>query len=214
LLHVSEDRAAEIREQILGKFVALAKKLREWEAFTRQNGYSRTYLWDEEKNLWVPGRLRYLYDVGHEFGGLASKAKNASVNSPIQGTAGDLTLLALIKINKWIEDNNIDASLVLTVHDSIVLTSSFKDAIKTAVNAKRIMEEISPNGVPLVADCEIGLNYGKAIDLKDIIAGAASIANNLPIDDVEKVSGLLQNEPEFGILINLAPYVGDYSEAA
>ena len=49
-----------------------------------------------------------------------SKIEGSARNSPIQGTQADMIKESIVVINKYIKDNNIDAKLIITVHDELV----------------------------------------------------------------------------------------------
>lgn len=93
--------------------------------------------------------------------------QNEYVNTPIQSLASDLTMMSLIGIHQWIEHNNIDAKIVITVHDSIVLEVVDDDEVinKVAKECTRIMAEIPKRfiqdcPVPFKADAEVGYSWG------------------------------------------------------
>ena len=93
--------------------------------------------------------------------------QNEYVNTPIQSLASDLTMMSLIGIHQWIEQNNIDAKIVITVHDSIVLEVVDDDEVinKVAKECTRIMAEIPKHfikncPVPFKADAEVGYSWG------------------------------------------------------
>lgn len=102
--------------------------------------------------------------------------QNEYVNTPIQSMASDLTMMSLIRISKWIKENNIDARIVITVHDSIVLEVIDDDAVidKVAKACTKIMADVPKQfiencPVPFKADAEVGYSWGnlKAWDTSD-----------------------------------------------
>lgn len=93
--------------------------------------------------------------------------QNEYVNTPIQSLASDLTMMSLIRIHQWIEQNNIDAKIVITVHDSIVLEVADDDEIvdKVAKECVKIMADVPRHyiqncPVPFKADAEVGYSWG------------------------------------------------------
>jgi len=64
--------------------------------------------------------LAPMYDRD-EYGGKYSAIMRQAVNSPIQGLASDLTVRAIIKIYNKLIEWGVDARIVLTVHDSILI---------------------------------------------------------------------------------------------
>ena len=93
--------------------------------------------------------------------------ENEYINTPIQSIASDLTLFSLIEIDKWLRLNNIDARIVMTVHDSIVLEVRDNNELVRTVAHK--CQEIMANTpqqyipkcpLPFKADVEAGYLYG------------------------------------------------------
>ena len=93
--------------------------------------------------------------------------ENEYINTPIQSIASDLTLFSLIEIDKWLRENRIDARIIMTVHDSIVLEVKDDEVLvkEVAEKCKEIMSNapqqyIKDCPVPFKADAEAGYSYG------------------------------------------------------
>ena len=90
-------------------------------------------------------------------------ALRQAYNFPIQSTAGELTLIALIRCGKALRKMGLDAYPLLTVHDSIVFEVELSILWEVAAITKHIMENLNFSWltVPMVVDMEAGLNWGK-----------------------------------------------------
>lgn len=91
--------------------------------------------------------------------------ENQAVNFPISSTANDLTIYSICEIGKYIEEQKLDAYLVNTVHDSIVIEVRPEQAKQLALKCQEIMatipQKMLPNlTLPFRADAEIGNCYG------------------------------------------------------
>lgn len=76
----------------------------------------------------------------------------AALNMPIQGTAADIMKLAMIEVQKQIEERNLKSKLILQVHDELLLEVP-KEEVKEAVELlKTSMENIVELSVPLIAE--------------------------------------------------------------
>lgn len=99
--------------------------------------------------------------------------QNEYINTPIQGTASDFTMLSLLNIYDYLEANwRGKARLVSTVHDSIILEVEDKpEYLKEIGNAcvdimaKTPLEYVPDCPVPFVADAEVGYKWGEMYKL-------------------------------------------------
>lgn len=99
--------------------------------------------------------------------------QNEYINTPIQGTASDFTMLSLLNIYDYLEANwEGEARIVSTVHDSIILEVPDVPAViaeigNACVNimAKTPLDYVPDCPVPFVADAEIGYKWGEMYKL-------------------------------------------------
>lgn len=94
--------------------------------------------------------------------------QNEYINTPIQSIASDFTMFSLLEIDAFIREHNVDARIVTTVHDSIIL--EVRDDPKLidmmaeeccAVMASTPSKYIPDCPVPFRADAEVGYAWGK-----------------------------------------------------
>lgn len=106
------------------------------------------------------GRKRPLPEINSAKSGLAmSAAQNIAINSPVQGTAADIIKVAMVKIQKRLEDSKVNAKMLMQVHDELVFEceSSQVDQLKMIV--KDSMESAVDIGVPLKVSIGSGQNW-------------------------------------------------------
>lgn len=114
--------------------------------FARQHGYAQTLL----------GRRRYLNDINSRNNNARNFAERNSVNMPIQGTSADMIKLAMIGINKRIDENRLKSRMILQVHDELV----FDMYIPEEETLRQIVEEEMKNSIQLDIPIEISINVG------------------------------------------------------
>lgn len=87
-------------------------------------------------------------------------------NTPIQGQASDYCLASAYEMVKWIKEERINAKLILTVHDSILIEcpEDMKWDIKRKM--QQVMTSWPCKGVPLVVDSEFGYGWGSMQKIK------------------------------------------------
>lgn len=105
------------------------------------------------------GRRRYIKDINSRNRNLRQFAERTAVNSPIQGTAADIIKLAMIHCDKAIEDNRLDAKMLLQVHDELIFEVSREDALGLSLVVRKCMEDALKLTVPLKVDLKAGFNW-------------------------------------------------------
>ena len=108
------------------------------------------------------GRKVFLPNINHSNFQVRSGAERTAINAPMQGTAADIIKLAMIAVAKWIENESVDAVLVMQVHDELVLEVESSIAPKVGEKVRHIMESITKLSVPLIVDVGIGQSWEEA----------------------------------------------------
>lgn len=72
----------------------------------------------------LDGRRRDLTSIDWDNKKHVAHAINIAKNLPFQGSGATVTKLAMCKMRKYINENNLDAKLVLTVHDEILVVAN------------------------------------------------------------------------------------------
>jgi len=142
-------------KEFIEKYFRVYKKIKEYitktKSFAHRYGYAQT----------IFGRRRYLTDINSSMPMLRAAAERMAINMPLQGTAADLMKLAMIKIHQGLPKVSAQSKIVLQVHDELVLEVPKNDVKKVAKFVKAAMENIHKLPVPLIADVEIGKNWGE-----------------------------------------------------
>src|SRR5512133_3088636 len=66
------------------------------------------------------GRRRFLPDIQSRNQVVRGNAERNAINAPIQGSAADIIKIAMIRIEKRLEDELPDAKMILQVHDELI----------------------------------------------------------------------------------------------
>jgi len=80
----------------------------------------------------------------------------------MQGTAADLIKLAMIAVQKHLEDARLKALLIMQVHDELVLEVPDAEVETVKHNVRELMESVARLDVPLVAEVGVGANWDEA----------------------------------------------------
>ncbi len=107
--------------------------------------------------LW--GRKRHFKHLNDRNTGVRRADERAACNAPLQGGAADLMKLAMLDLDKRLEEAGSNAKLVLQVHDELVLEVPQDELEATKEILKSAMELGQPMKIPLKVDLGVGKNW-------------------------------------------------------
>lgn len=122
---------------------------------TAEKGYVETML----------GRRRYFPVLRNPpTAQIRARAEREAINAPIQGTAADILKVAMIRLPEQLRNNNLDAKMLVQVHDELLLECPQEELEKTVKVVREVMESAYKLDIPLETDAAWGSNWG---DLKE-----------------------------------------------
>jgi len=113
----------------------------------------------EQKVRTVFGRVRPIPDIQSRNANLRGFAERTAVNTPLQGTAADLIKLAMIRIEKKLDERNLKTRMTLQVHDELLFDVPEAEVDEVSSLVQSEMEHVIELKVPLVADVGVGSNW-------------------------------------------------------
>jgi DNA polymerase-1 len=84
-----------------------------------------------------------------------------SVNTVFQGSAADLIKLSMNTIHKLIEDEDLDAVMLLQIHDELIFEVDAQKADALGERFRDVMQNIFALNIPLKASLNIGDNWSE-----------------------------------------------------
>ena len=105
------------------------------------------------------GRRRYIPELVAKNKMVQAFGKRAAMNAPIQGTAADIIKIAMIRVYRRLKEEQLDARLILQVHDELIIEVSEKDKDKAAQILSCEMTHAASLAVPLIADVNEGKSW-------------------------------------------------------
>jgi DNA polymerase-1 len=120
--------------------------------FAKENGFVKTKF----------ERVRYLPEIISKNFNIRSFGERAARNMPIQGTAADIIKIAMIRVQKRLEQEQLKSQLILQVHDELIIEAPEEEAKKVAKLLKQEMQEATSLKVPLVANIGTGKTWYEA----------------------------------------------------
>ncbi|WP_297984446.1 DNA polymerase I [uncultured Chryseobacterium sp.] len=143
-------------KQMIEEYYANYPKLKEWMSTqvqkARELGYVETIL----------KRKRHLKDINSANFVVKSHAERNAVNAPIQGSAADIIKMAMINIQKKLEEENLKTKMLLQVHDELVFESPENEVETASKLIKTEMESAIDTQVPLLVEVGVGDNWLEA----------------------------------------------------
>jgi DNA polymerase-1 len=110
----------------------------------------------------LQGRRLYLPEINSSQIMRQKAAERAAINAPLQGTAADIIKCAMINLDNWLQQNNLDAKMIMQVHDELVFEVAEKDAPALMDAVRHHMMHAVQLKVPLLVSIGIGDNWDAA----------------------------------------------------
>ena len=104
-------------------------------------------------------RRRYLPELSASNKITRSFGERVARNMPIQGTAADIIKIAMIKVFNRLKAENLEARLILQVHDELIVEAPKHEALQVAMILQEEMEKAVKLNVPLVAEAAMGKTW-------------------------------------------------------
>ncbi len=115
----------------------------------RERGYSLTML----------GRRRNLSDLKASNYMVRSAAERMAMNTPLQGSAADIIKIAMINVEKRLE--NMKSKMILQIHDELIIDAAKDEEEEVKKILSYEMEHAVDLSVPLVAEATSATNWGE-----------------------------------------------------
>ena len=151
-LGVSRGEAQKYVDRYFEKYPGVKTFMEETQAFADEKGYVET----------IFGRRLYVPNIHSGNAVVRKAAQRAAINAPMQGSAADIIKLAMIDIDRWLQSNDLDALLLLQVHDELVFEVKEQDADLLSDGVRFRMMSAASIDVPLVVDVGLGSNWEQA----------------------------------------------------
>jgi DNA polymerase I len=151
-LGITRKEAGEFIKTYLESFPGVQAYMKDSIAEAKQNGYVSTLL----------HRRRYLPEINSRNFNLRSFAERTAMNTPIQGTAADIIKKAMVDMDKRLIDENLEAKMLLTVHDELIFEAPENEIDKLKEIVCEVMEQAVQLDVPLKVDVSWGDSWFEA----------------------------------------------------
>ncbi|MFC1617008.1 DNA polymerase I [Candidatus Margulisiibacteriota bacterium] len=148
-LNIPRIEAKSIIDNYFDKFPKIRDFIDSSIKFAEENGFVKTEF----------GRIRYTPDILSPNNAQKQFAQRTAVNTRVQGTSADIIKIAMIRIQKELEEKAYKSKMIIQVHDELVFDVVKEEKEEMIKLVKNHMENVAKYKVPLNVDISIGDNW-------------------------------------------------------
>ncbi len=151
-LHVGRNEAQQYIDRYFERYPGVQRYMNNIRALAHEQGYVETLF----------GRRLYLPEINAKNKNLQMGAERTAINAPMQGTAADIIKTAMIRVQAWLDESELDAKIIMQVHDELVLevVESQLEQVRTGLIER--MSGAATLKVPLLVETGVGDNWDEA----------------------------------------------------
>ena len=151
-LNIPRSEAKELIDGYFESYPQIKEYMNKSIEVAREKGYVET----------ICGRKRMLPDIHSHNSVVRGYAERNAINAPIQGSAADIIKIAMIRIARRFEEEELKSRMILQVHDELNFNVPTDELERVQEIVRHEMENAYPLQVPLVADYGTGHNWLEA----------------------------------------------------
>ena len=151
-LDVQRGAAQQYIDRYFDRYPGVRRYMDDTRRLAREQGYVET----------VEGRRLYLPEIRSRNKQQQQYAERAAINAPMQGTAADIIKRAMLAVYAWIERDRAPATLVMQVHDELVLEVDVAAVEQVRREITDLMCGAAQLRVPLEVGIGVGANWDEA----------------------------------------------------
>ena len=108
------------------------------------------------------GRRLYLPQIKSSRPQERAGAERTAINAPMQGTAADIIKKAMVAVDNWLTESDLDARVILQVHDELVLEVREDLVEQVSERIRPLMAKAADLDVPMLVEIGVGNNWDEA----------------------------------------------------
>lgn len=151
-LGITRDAARAYIDRYFARYPGVASYMTRIKAQAHEQGYVETVF---GRRLWLP-------ELKGAKGPRMAGAERAAINAPMQGTSADLIKMAMVAVQRWLEEKGLRTQMVMQVHDELVFDVPEDELDILRENLPGLMCNVAKLDVPLVAEVGVGDNWEQA----------------------------------------------------
>jgi len=151
-LGIEQKAARDYIDRYFARFAGVKRYMDETKASAAALGYVETLF----------GRRIELPEIRGGNGPLRAGAERQAINAPMQGSAADLIKLAMLAVQKALDEGGKATRMVMQVHDELVFEVPDAELDWARVEIPKLMAGVAQLSVPLIAEVGVGSNWDEA----------------------------------------------------
>ncbi len=151
-LDITRKEAGDYINRYLGTFDHVKAYMEQVVETGRERGYVET----------LYHRRRPMPELKAKDHNVRAAAERMAMNAPIQGTAADIIKLAMVAVDRALEEGGFKARLILQVHDELIVDAPVEEADAVEALLIRCMEGVASLDVPLTCEVHRGNSWMEA----------------------------------------------------
>jgi len=148
-LGIGKKEAEQYIEQYLEKYKGVKRFMEKIVEEAKEKGYVETIF---HRRRYIP-ELRSNNFMVRRFG------ERIAMNTPIQGTAADIMKIAMIEVFEKLEEEKLDAKIILQVHDELLIECKIEEKEKVKEILKNSMQNAVKLSIPLEVEVSEASNW-------------------------------------------------------
>jgi DNA polymerase I len=148
----SKKEAGDYIKAYLERYPGIEKYMERTKEFCRKHAYVETLF----------GRKCHINDINSKNYAMRGFSERAAINAPLQGSNADIIKKAMIRIDEKIRDDELDAHMLLQVHDELIFEIRKEQLDYIVPKIKKIMETVVHLSVPLIVNYGVADNWADA----------------------------------------------------
>ena len=148
---LSREEASRFIAAYFEKYPGVREYLDNTKEQARNSGYVETLL----------GRRRFIPEIDSRNRQVREAAERMAINMPVQGTSADIIKVAMIEMDREMQQRRLKSRMLLQVHDDLLFEVPEDELEEMNQLVPRVMSTALELDVPLKVDMERGGNWGE-----------------------------------------------------
>ena len=151
-INASRSQAQAYIELYFSRYPGVKRYMDETRALAAKQGFVETLF----------GRKLPVREINSKNAAMRQAAERAAINAPLQGSAADIIKRAMIAVDAQLKLQRFDATLLMQVHDELVLEVREDQVEAVSAMLKVAMGGVASLDVPLLVEVGVGGNWDEA----------------------------------------------------